>query len=79
MEVVRKIVYADMLRPIIDLPWFSKDLQVEVTIIPQVELPLGDISAKSLKGCLKEYANPSLIEQEQYAWEKNVIEKYGHT
>ena len=34
MEVVRKIVSADMLMPIIDLPWVSKGLRVEVIVSP---------------------------------------------
>jgi len=34
MEIVRKIVNADMLTPVIDLPWMSKGLQVEVIVFP---------------------------------------------
>ena len=34
MDVVRKIVSADMLTPIIDLPWMSRSLQVEVAVSP---------------------------------------------
>jgi len=80
MEVVRKIVSADMLKPIIDLPWNSKDIQVEVIVIPQIrERPRQQkVSVKSLKGCLKEYANPALWEKEEHAWADNIMEKYGH-
>ena len=78
MEAVRKIVNADMLAPIVDLPWISKGLQVEIIVIPLIKEPSQQVSVDSLEGCLKEYANPALWEQEQYAWEYNIIEKYGH-
>ena len=79
MEVVRKIVNADILMPIIDLPWDTRDLQVEVIVIPQIkETSRQEVSVESLEGCLKEYANPALWEKEQHAWEDNIMEKYGH-
>jgi hypothetical protein len=31
-----------------------------------------------MKGCLKQYANPALIEQEKKAWAINVKEKHGN-
>ena len=34
MEVVRKIVNAEMLLPFIDLPWASKGSEVEVFVFP---------------------------------------------
>ncbi|MCL2041783.1 MAG: hypothetical protein FWG84_07075 [Bacteroidales bacterium] len=34
MEMVRKIVNADMLTPIFDLPWASRGTQVEVIVFP---------------------------------------------
>ena len=49
-----------------------------VEILPQKEEKNNQsISFKKLKGCLKEYANPDLWEKEQYAWENNIVEKYG--
>ena len=49
-----------------------------VEILPQKdEKNNQSISFKQLKGCLKEYANPALWEQEQYAWENSIVEKYG--
>ena len=32
---------------------------------------------KSARGILAQYADPSLQEKEQYAWEKAVTEKHG--
>ena len=80
MEIVRKIVSADMLTPIIDLPWASKNLQVEVIVIPQIKKTSQQrkVSVESMMGCLKEYANPALWEKEQYAWEDNIMEKYDN-
>ena len=80
MEVVRKTVSADLLRPVIDLPWAYKGLQVEVIVIPQVEKTTlqQEVSLESLEGCLKAYANPALWEKEQHAWEDNIKKKYGH-
>ena len=69
MEAVRKTVRSDMLSSIIDLPWASNFLEVELIVIPKVkEKPRQqEITVESLKGCLKAYANPSLWEKEQYA------------
>ena len=80
MEVVRKIVSADVLSPFIDLPWRYKGLQVEVIIKPQIkEKPRQhEVSVEILEGCLKEYANPALWEKEQNAWADHVVEKYGY-
>ena len=78
MEVIRKILNVDTLSPIINLPWKSKDMKVEVIIIPLMEKESqGIISFKKLKGCLKEYANPALLEKESTAWENHIIEKYA--
>ena len=81
MEAVRTIVNADVLAPIIDLPWATRDLQVEVIVIPRAKAATRqhEVSVESLAGCLKAYANPALWEKEQYAWEENIMEKYGNT
>jgi hypothetical protein len=80
MDAVRKIISADMLTPIIDLPWKAKGMQVEVIVIPYIHetSQKRDVSIQSLKGCLKEYANPALRNKEKQAWENSVAEKYGH-
>ena len=80
MEAIREIVRADMLLPFINLPWKSKDLQVEVIVIPQMKESSQPrkVTVESLEGCLKEYANPALWEKEKLAWENATIEKYGN-
>ena len=81
MEVVRKTISADMLTPIIDLPWASEGLQVEVIVMPKIKetSQRQEVTVDSLEGCLKEYANPALWEKEQTAWEESVMEKYGYS
>jgi hypothetical protein len=81
MNAVRTTVSADMLSPIINLPWASKNLQVEVVVITLDERTTrrSEVSVENLEGCLQSYANPALWEKEHYAWENNIIEKYGNT
>ena len=68
---------ADVLSPIFDLPWQSDNMKVEVIIMPLKEN--RPVRGKSMKGCLKEYANPALWEEEVSAWENHVAEKYAVT
>jgi hypothetical protein len=77
MLAVRKIVPANVLATLIDLPWKSKDQQVEIIVMPVGEKTSDNSPAKSLKGSLKEYANPALVKKERKAWQDNVAEKYG--
>lgn len=78
MEAIRKFVDARQLKPIIELPESMKDSMVELIIlsVPQ-DYPVK--SQSSMKGYLKKYANPVLVEQEKHAWEMAVSEKYGNT
>ena len=80
MEAIREIVSAEMLSPIINLPWKVKDLQVEVIVMPYIKETFQQrkVSIESLEGCLKEYANPILREKEKQAWADHVVEKYGN-
>ncbi|MDR2473252.1 MAG: hypothetical protein LBD53_06765 [Tannerella sp.] len=78
MKVVRKIMTAGMLSPIIDLPWASHNAVVEVIILPVSQPSHETESFKSMKGRLKEYANPDLVKLEKSAWANNVEEKYGN-
>jgi hypothetical protein len=78
MEAVRTVVSANTLIPIIDLPWKSRDMQVELIVMPLGEELRGRTSSgKSPKGFLKAYANPALLESEQHAWKNSIAEKYG--
>ena len=48
MEAVRKIVSADALSTVIDLPWYSKDLQVEVIVFPMNKVTLSNVEKNDL-------------------------------
>ena len=78
MEAVRTIVDADILAPVIDLPWKTKNMQVEVIVMPlNIEKSHRTVIGKNMKGCLKKYANPALWEKEPNVWENHIVEKYG--
>ncbi|MCL2073891.1 MAG: hypothetical protein FWH18_08225 [Marinilabiliaceae bacterium] len=77
MEAIRTIVNADVLAPIINLPWQSNYKKVEIFVMPIKEKL--SLKSKSMKGCLKEYANPTLWDEESSAWENHIAEKYAIT
>ena len=52
--------------------------KVMITIVDEFVEPEQPLKAKSLRGVLSEYANPSLIEKEKGAWERAAAEKYGN-
>ncbi len=74
MEAIRKVLRADLLAPIIDLPWKNTDMQVEVIVMP---LDPPGAPRKSLKGSLKKYADAALLENEQHAWADQTAAKHG--
>jgi len=43
-----------------------------------VKSTLRQSTSASMKGILKDYANPDLIEQESGAWERAVVEKHDN-
>ena len=80
MEAVRTIVNANILTPIIDLPWRSKNMQVELIISPLTKVEnKRTVAKKSLKGRLNKYANSSLLKKEASAWENHIAKKYAVT
>ena len=80
MEAVRKIVDADIIAPFMDLPWKTKNMQVEIIVFPFTEtMKPRAATDKNLKGCLKEYANTDIWEKENSIWENHAIEKYAST
>jgi hypothetical protein len=74
--LVEKIMNVADLQSVIDLPWDASQ-QVEVFIIP-LRPKDSNITAQSMQGILKEYADINLIESEKNAWQSNVEEKYGN-
>jgi len=93
MEFIRKIIDSSTLASILDLPSSFQHVQVEVIVLPVDEKKFGlkasssvydsGVSLNDVKhtayGRLKAYANPSLIPEEEGAWERAVAEKYNYS
>ena len=90
MEFMRQIVNGNTLESVLTLPPSFHDVQVQVIVLPvdntkasltASSSSASDVSIKPVKhssfGRLKAYANPSLISEEEGAWEKAVAEKYA--
>ena len=75
MDFVREVINSDELEKIFFLPENLKHKTVEVLIVPVQEKKSG---IGKLRGALKKYANPDLIEKESEAWEMAVVEKHGN-
>ena len=82
MEAIRMTMNSTRLATIIDLPIALRDREVEIIVKPaqsasDTKQPDADKpKVKSIKGILKEYANPALRELEKSAWERAAVEKY---
>ena len=60
---------------------FSLDEQIPVKKANIVVLFYDEATTKEIGsafGCLRKYANPSLIHEEGDAWERAVVEKYAN-
>ena len=84
MEFVRQIVDSNTLKQVLTLPPSLHDSQVEIIVLPLDNHEAGLTAPSSSRpvnhssyGRLKAYANPSLIPEEEGAWEKAVAEKYA--
>ena len=78
MEAIRKIVDADKLSAIVELPNSMKNKKVEVIILPTTDNAKVKNPVKSIKGILNKYANPDLVSQEKGAWSKAAVQKHGN-
>ncbi|MDR3350843.1 MAG: hypothetical protein LBN98_04255 [Prevotellaceae bacterium] len=78
MEIIRKIMQAEQLSPVMYIPPQMQDKRVEVIVLPVVEAATSSPATDNMKGYLKQYANPALMEQEKNAWAMNLKEKYGN-
>ena len=56
------------------LAQLAQEAGIEVVEMPKNVQPV--VRKKSLRGCLKRYAKPELISQEQDAWQAIVSEKH---
>ena len=78
MEAIRSIQTVANGEVNLRLPkqFWGKEVEVIVLSSPK-QAAQTVIRKNSLRGSLKRYANPALIEQEQSAWEVSVSEKYA--
>ena len=51
--------------------------KVSVTVMDEFVEPVGQKGKKSLRGALSKYADPSLAEKEEGAWERAAAEKHS--
>ena len=91
MEVVRQIINSSALKSVLSLPRSFQDIQVEVIVLPVDSGKTGQVDSSPLFGTddsmepvkhssfgrLSAYANPSIIPEEEGAWEKAAAEKYA--
>ena len=77
MEAIRKIQTVQNGQIFLHLPkqFWGQEVEIIVLASPSTETQ-SVMGKKSLRGCLKRYANPGLIDTEQGAWQEIVGEKY---
>jgi hypothetical protein len=80
MQALRKIMVANELIPLMDIPHDMRSAQVEVIVLPisPIEVkPKTNINLlKKLKGSLSKYANANLRNLEKKAFEMEIEENY---
>jgi hypothetical protein len=60
----------------LDLPKQFWGQQVEIIVLSVARQEEGEEAGTSLRGCLRQYANPSLAVQEEGAWGAAVEDKH---
>ena len=76
METIRKIVDSSELSSVIDLPESMQLGRVEIIVMPLLAEKHSKKGVKSMKGILKNFANPNLIMQEKGVWGKMVAVRW---
>lgn len=78
MEAIRSIQTVANGEVHLRLPKQFWGQEVEIIVLPSPKQTMQPvIRKKSLRGSLKRYANPVLLEQEQDAWQSSVGEKHA--
>jgi hypothetical protein len=79
MEAIRKIQTVKNGQLHLELPQQFWGREVEIIVLPAPLLSTpSPTDKKSLRGCLKPYAKPELIAQEQDAWQVAVSEQHEY-
>ena len=77
MEAIREIQTVENGEIHLRLPKQFWGREVEIIVLPTPPFTTrASTSKKSLRGCLKSYAKPELIAQEQEAWQMAAGEKH---
>ncbi len=76
MEYLRETIDSRSLTGIFNLPESLRNRNVEVIILPASVAKDDKRRRKSLKGSLRQYANPDLIPLEKEAWPEAAAEKH---
>ena len=79
MQAIRTIQTVKEGQVHVHLPMQFWGQQVEIIVLSASQQEHRAIQKKSLRGCLRQYANPALIAREHEAWQDAVSEKYGHS
>jgi hypothetical protein len=78
MDYLRQTVDSDKLTGVFDLPNVLRGRKVDVIILPVQETYILPKKKGMAFGCLRQFANPSLMDGEGDAWERAATEKYAN-
>lgn len=76
MEAIRRIQTVENGEIHLQLPKQFWGQEVEIIVLTSPQQTVQPIRKKSLRGCLKHYAKPDLMAQEQDVWQTVVSEKH---
>jgi hypothetical protein len=78
MEAIRKVQIVKDGQVCFNLPerFWGQEVEIIVLAVPQSQHQ-GAEEKKSLRGSLRQYANPALIDLEAAAWQEALREKHG--
>ena len=79
MEAIRTLIHSERLAPILELTEGLRNRMVEVIVLAssdQTDSRKTKTDEPIQMGCLKEYADSALRNQEKNAWKNAVAQKY---
>ena len=77
MEAIREVRIVENGQVLLNLPANFWGQQVEIIILSTGKSEVLPNRKKSLRGCLRAYADPDLIPLEKDAWAQAMVEKYA--
>jgi thiamine pyrophosphate-dependent acetolactate synthase large subunit-like protein len=80
MEAIRSVQTVENGEVHLQLPQQFWGQEVEIIVLSLSQKSSQPVTAKrSLRGCLKQYANPALIPQEEEVWSRSAVENYENS